>query len=167
MSSLFAYAILISSLTEMAETLFPSVWTWTPALCSGWHGECVVRVCAMALAPHTCIRVAMFCLLSVGGTVWTDLQGVYVTACLLYVVCVFVYALLGLIWLNWVVTSPLCICFSFISLSLEVSDVRIKSSIKDKKLFWIICIHVCLWLLLSTTSAHTWSWVLLCACLFA
>lgn len=69
-------------------------------------------------------------------------------------------------------SSLLCLCFfavaslSSLFLSKWVIDV-IKSSIKDKKLFGIICIHVCLWLLLSTTSAHTWSWVLLCVCLFS
>lgn len=73
---------------------------------------------------------------------WTDLQGVYVTACLLYVVCVFVYALLGLIWIQS--CHLLFVSASLISLSLEVSDGRIKSNIKDKKLFWIICIHGCL-----------------------
>lgn len=68
-----------------------------------------------------------------------------------------------------------CLLISFASLSSlflserrrEVSDGRIKSSIKDEKPFGFICIHACLWLLLSTTSAHTWSWVLLCVCLFA
>ncbi len=68
-----------------------------------------------------------------------------------------------------------CLLISFASLSTlflserrrEVSDGRIKISIKDEKPFGFICIHACLWLLLSTTSAHTWSWVLLCVCLFA
>lgn len=42
---------------------------------------------SLSVVCSYCVLVAMFCLQYVGGSVWTDLQGVYVAACLLYVVC--------------------------------------------------------------------------------
>lgn len=127
--------------------------------------ECVQWLSLLIL--YTCCHV----LSAVCGRLYVDRPSGCLCYCLPGVCCVFVYALLGIMAeFNCVLSSLsllLCGCFSFISLSLEVSDGRIKGSIKDKKLFGIICIHVCLWLLISTTSAHTWSWVLLCARLFS